>query len=449
MTIPAFVQEILARLEAAGHAAHCVGGCVRDALLGRRPNDWDVTTSALPEEVLALFGGRCIPTGLRHGTVTVKTDGGGVEVTTHRKDGAYLDNRRPESVDFSASLEEDLARRDFTVNAMALDRRGALTDPFGGQADLERRLLRCVGDPDTRFHEDGLRPIRGLRFAAQLGFALEEETAAAVGRCRELLGNMAPERLEAEMTRLLCGQDPLPVLLGYPQVIGVVVPEILPAVGFDQRNRHHCYDVWEHTVRALAAVPPEPVLRWTMLLHDLGKPAAFTLDHAGQGHFYGHGERSVQLAQTALDRLRMAHGQRDAILELVRWHDLPIPPAPRPVRRALRRFGEEALRQLLTVQRADNLAQHPAFRDKQDQLDQVEALLETICQEGQCFTLAQLAVDGRDLTAQGLEGRAVGAALERLLEDVIEERVPNERLALLDRLETIRDTLDGSKKESI
>lgn len=441
MTIPAFVQEILCQLEAEGFSAHCVGGCVRDALLDRTPHDWDVTTSALPEEVLRLFGDRCIPTGLRHGTVTVKTAGGGVEVTTHRKDGAYLDNRRPESVDFSASLEEDLARRDFTINAMAMDRHGALTDPFGGQEDLLQRRLRCVGDPEARFREDGLRVIRGLRFAAQLDFALEAETAAAVMRCRGLLRHIAAERLEVELTKLLCGLSPLPVLLDYPAVIGVVIPEILPAVGFDQRNRHHCYDVWEHTVRALAAVPQDPVLRWTMLLHDLGKPAAFTVDSAGQGHFYGHGEISCRLAQSVTDRLRMARSRQSDILELVRWHDLSVAPTAKSVRRALNRFGPELLRLLFAVQRADNLAQHPAFRDKQAQLDQAEALMEEICQAGDCFTLDKLAVNGRDVSALGLQGKAVGAALQALLEAVMEERLPNERQALLDSLEKIKETL--------
>ena len=431
MTIPSFVQETLRRLETAGYSAHCVGGCVRDALLGVPPHDWDITTSARPEAVTALFSGHCIPTGLLHGTVTVLTPGGPLEVTTHRKDGAYLDNRRPSAVDFSASLEEDLARRDFTVNAMAVDLRGALTDPFGGQEDLSAGLLRCVGDPETRFREDGLRVIRGLRFAAQLGFSLEPETAAAVRRCRGLLKNMAAERLEAELTRLLCGRVPLPVLLAYPEVLGIILPELLPSVGFDQQTPYHCYTVWEHSVRALAAVPPEPVLRWTMLLHDLGKPASFSLDEGGQGHFYGHGEESRRLAAAALGRLKMAHQPRDAILELIRCHDYPLSPTPKLVRRALGRFGEETLRRLIAIQRADNLAQAPAYRGRQTHLDQVEAALEGTLRDGQCFTLAQLAVNGRDLAALGLEGPAIGAALRALLEDVVEGRSPNDRAVLL------------------
>ena len=430
MTIPDHVQDTLRRLEAAGHTAHCVGGCVRDTLLGRVPHDWDVTTSALPEAVAALFP-RCIPTGLRHGTVTVLTGGGPLEVTTHRKDGAYLDGRRPSAVDFSASLEEDLARRDFTVNAMALDLRGHLTDPFGGREDLAAGLLRCVGDPEARFREDGLRVVRGLRFAAQLGFSLEPETAAATRRCRSLLKKIAAERLEAELSRLLRGPALLPVLLDYPEVLGVMVPELLPTVGFDQRNVHHCYTVWEHSARAAAAVPPDPVLRWAMVLHDIGKPAVFSLGEDGQGHFYGHAQESARLAARGLQRLKMARAPRDAILTLVRWHDYPLDPQPKRIRRALGRFGEETFRRLIAVQRGDNLAQAPAFRDRQARLDAVEAALEAVIAEGQCFSLAQLAVNGRDLADLGLRGRAIGAALQFLLEEVVDGRLPNDRAALL------------------
>ena len=288
LAIPEGVRVLLERLEAAGYEAWCVGGCVRDALLGRTPEDWDVTTSALPEETMAVFGDQALPTGLKHGTVTVKTGDGPVEVTTYRLDGAYRDHRRPESVAFTASLEEDLARRDFTVNAMALDLRRELRDPFGGRADLARGLLRCVGDPDRRFQEDALRILRGLRFAAALGLEIEPGTAAAVRRNREGLRDIAAERIQVEFFKLLPGKGAAAVLRGYPEVFGVFWPELLPMVGFGQRNRHHCYDVWEHTLHALDAVPGDVVLRCAMLLHDVGKPACFTLDEKGVGHFYGH-----------------------------------------------------------------------------------------------------------------------------------------------------------------
>ena len=281
--IPEHVKTILSRLEAAGHEAYCVGGAVRDRLLGRAPGDWDVTTSALPEEVSALFAPHALPTGLRHGTVTVKPEGvPGVEVTTYRRDGAYSDCRRPDSVEFTASLTEDLARRDFTVNAMALDLRGALADPFGGGEDLKRGLLRAVGEPEKRFGEDALRILRGLRFAARLGFSIEAGTDRALRACAPLLERIAPERVREELTGILCGPYAETVLRSYPDVLGVVLPEIAPSVGFDQRSVYHCYDVWEHTARAVGAAPSAPVLRWTMLLHDLGKPDTFFLDGEGR-----------------------------------------------------------------------------------------------------------------------------------------------------------------------
>ena len=257
IVIPEQVQDILRRLERAGYEAWCVGGAVRDALLGRAPGDWDVTASAPPEAVLDLFSPNALPTGLQHGTVTVG-GGRGVEVTTFRRDGTYLDNRHPDHVEFTSSLTEDLARRDFTVNAIAVNLRGELADPFDGQQDLAAQVLRAVGEPERRFQEDALRILRGLRFASKLGFAIEPETAEAIHRCAPLLRNIAPERIQAEMTGILCGKHAAEVLLDYPDVLGVFMPEILPCVGFDQHSVYHCYDVWEHTARAVAAAEPGP-----------------------------------------------------------------------------------------------------------------------------------------------------------------------------------------------
>ena len=433
LEVPAAVEEILERLEAAGFEAWCVGGAVRDALLGREPGDWDVTTSAPPEAVLSLFAPRALPTGLQHGTVTVKTGpGAGVEVTTFRRDGEYLDNRHPDHVEFTSSLAEDLSRRDFTVNAIAVDRRGELADPFGGREDLGRRVLRAVGRPEKRFEEDALRILRGLRFAARLGFAIEPETDEAIRRCAPLLKNIAPERIQAELTGILCGEHVLEVLLGYPKVLGVFLPEILPCVGFDQHSVYHCYDVWEHTARAVAAVKPLPVLRYAMLFHDLGKPETFSMDEEGRGHFYGHWRRSVPLARAAMERLRMDNRSKETILTLVERHDCELPLGEKSARRNLARYGEETLRLLLAVKRADNLAQAEAYRDRQVLLRQWEDLLELVLQEGGCFSLRQLAVRGGDLTGLGLEGPAVGRALEALLEQVMDGRLPNDRGILLE-----------------
>jgi len=430
--LPEAVEEVLARLEGAGYEAWCVGGAVRDLLLGREPGDWDVTTDAEPEAVLALFAPRALPTGLQHGTVTVKGDGHGVEVTTYRRDGAYLDGRHPERVTFTRSLPEDLARRDFTVNAVAMDRRGALADPFGGRADLAEGVLRAVGDPEERFREDALRILRGLRFASRLGFSIAPDTAAALRRCAPLLRRIAPERIRTELTGILCGEHVLEVLLAYPDVLGVFLPEVLPCVGFDQRSVYHCYDVWEHTARAVAAAPPVPEVRYALLLHDLGKPDTFSLGEDGRGHFYGHWRRSAALAADILDRLRFDNQSRQTILTLVERHDCELPLSERSVRRALARYGEGTLRLLLEVKRADNLAQAEPYRDRQQLIGQWEDLLALVLEQGACFSLRQLAVRGGDLTGLGLRGPAVGRALQALLEQVIDEKLPNDRAVLID-----------------
>ena len=433
MTMPEHVREILEALEGAGFAAFCVGGCVRDSLLGREPEDWDITTSARPEEVLALFGAEALPTGLRHGTVTVRRPGGHAEVTTFRRDGVYTDHRRPESVRFTDSLEEDLARRDFTVNAMALSLRGELRDPFRGREDLAAGRIRCVGEPARRFGEDALRILRGLRFAAVLGFAIEPETAAALSAARGDLTAIAPERILTELRKLLGAERPSAVLREFPEVFGVFWPELLPMVGYNQRNFHHCYDLWEHTLHALDAVPGEESLRFAALLHDVGKPECFSLGADGVGHFYGHAAKSAERADAMLARLRAPNALREEVTELIRRHDTPLPGIPEAnLRRLLRRLGEGRLRRLIALQRADNLAQAPEYRaERAAGLDAVLERLDAILAEDACFSLRQLAVNGRDMLALGLRGREIGGALDFLLNEVVEGRLPNEREALL------------------
>lgn len=429
--MPQEVRALLARLESAGYQGWAVGGCVRDTLRGAVPSDWDVTTDARPERVMALFGERAIPTGLKHGTVTVCAGETHVEVTTFRRDGTYSDHRRPDAVQFSSSLEEDLARRDLTVNAMAMDLRGHICDPFGGQEDLSRRVLRCVGDPLRRLDEDALRIMRTLRFAAVLGFAIEPDTSAALHRRAPLLTDIAAERILVEMNKLLTGEYMASVLLAYPDVLGVFLPELLPCVGFDQRNVHHCYDVWTHSVYAASAIAPDAVLRWAMLLHDIGKPDCFTVDEHGTGHFYGHPARSAELAEAICRRLRMDKKSAQRIVTLVRWHDRDIPRTEKAVARAARQLGEDTLRQLLAVKRADNRAQSPLCRGRAADIDRAEAILDDLLARQSCFSLRELAVRGNDLTALGLRGPAVGEALQKLLDAVMDGSVPNERPALL------------------
>ena len=434
--IPEDVREVLTKLKYAGREAWCVGGCVRDLLLGRTPGDWDVTTSALPEETMAVFGDRAVPTGLRHGTVTVRTPRRPVEITTYRCDGTYADHRHPEQVTFTRSLEEDLRRRDFTVNAMALSETGEIRDPFGGREDLERKVLRCVGDPDRRFDEDALRMLRGLRFAAVLDFAIDPAAADSIHRNAFLLKEVAAERIRVELEKLLVGPAAARVLREFPNVVGVFLPEVLPAVGLDQRNPHHCYDVWEHTIHSVEAAPPDVVLRMTMLLHDLGKPACFTMDEKDVGHFYGHHTVSRRMAEEILDRLRFDHDRKRTIVTLVGNHDRLLPPEEKAMRRALRKLGEADLRRLLAVKRADNLAQAPAYRDRLKELDAAEAVLEELLREEACFSLKQLAVNGNDLLALGLRGPAVGRTLERLLDAVVEGTLQNRRDVLLEAVRT-------------
>ena len=315
--VPAHVHRLLAALRAAGHEAYPVGGCVRDSLLGKEPADWDLCTGALPGEVERVLAGyRIIETGVRHGTVTALTEGGPVEITTFRTDGDYRDNRHPEQVRFVAKVEEDLARRDFTVNAMALGPDGAVIDPFGGRADLAAGIIRCVGEPTRRFREDGLRILRALRFAARLDFAVEPATAQSVLENRALLENIAAERVFSELRGLLTGPGAGRVLLGFAPVVFQVIPELAPAAGFDQKNPHHIHDVWTHTALAVDAAPPEPVLRLTMLLHDVAKPETFFADERGVGHFYGHAERGAEMAGAAASGLLAGGlrrpGQRDS-----------------------------------------------------------------------------------------------------------------------------------------
>ena len=430
--LPKSVQIVLRRLEEDGREAWCVGGCVRDSLLGRTPEDWDVTTSALPEQIMELFGTQARPTGLQHGTVSVTLEGETVEVTTFRVDGTYHDHRRPDQVTFTRSLEEDLRRRDFTINAMALNLRGELRDPFCGQSDLTAGVLRCVGEPERRFEEDALRILRGMRFASVLGLRVEEATAMGIHRCAPLLAQIAPERIAKELMGLLVGARADAVLREYPDVIGVFWPEILPMVGFDQRNRHHCYDVWEHTLHALSDTPPDPIVRCVMLLHDIGKPKTFTLDAEGHGHFRGHPLVSRDLAEEMLCRLKCSNAFRQTVTRLVEWHDRGICQNERTLRRALYSLGEQDLKRLLVIKRADNLAQAPAFQQRQAELDWAEKELTRLLEERACMSLRDLAVNGKDLTGMGLRGPEVGAMLETLLSRVVDGELPNEPAVLLD-----------------
>ena len=436
LQLPPQVDTALRRLNEAGYEAYIVGGCVRDGLMGRTPGDFDVTVSALPEETETVFAGeKVIETGLKHGTVTVLLDGKPLEITTYRIDGDYTDARHPDGVTFTRSLAEDLARRDFTVNAMASDRSGEIVDLYGGKADLAAKVIRCVGDPDARFSEDALRILRALRFAAVLEFEIEPVTAAALRRKKHLLRFVSAERIREELTKLLCGAAAHRVLTDYANVIGEVLPEILPSVGFEQHHPCHIYTVYEHCLTALDHIPAEPVLRWTALLHDLGKPLVYTTDPDGTRHFYGHAERSAELAEAVLTRLKFDTASRERILQLVSVHDRQIEATVPAVKRALGKLTPEVFSQLIAVKRADNFAQAEHLRGRQAYYDELERIAAEILAEKACFSLRDLAVSGDDLTALGIpKGPAVGKALRMLLDAVIDGKAENEKNALLDHL---------------
>lgn len=437
MNVPSYARSAVSKLRAAGFDAFLVGGCVRDSLMGRVPGDYDVTTAALPEQTEAVFAGeRIIETGLKHGTVTVLLEGQPVEITTFRTDGTYSDHRHPDEVRFAPRIEDDLARRDFTVNAMAWSPETGLVDPYGGQADLERRIIRCVGAPDRRFDEDALRILRAMRFAAVLGFELDPATAASALAKKDLLDAVSRERIAVELVKLVCGPDVRRVVCEFWPILAVPVPELAPMAGFDQRSKYHCYDVLTHCAVAAGAVRPDAILRLAALLHDCGKPACFTLDEAGNGHFYGHGEISADLTQRILTRLRFDNDTIRRVTRLVALHDHPLEPEPgkppRAIKRLLGQLGEEDFFRLLALKRADAAAHAPDYRARAALCDRVAALAGEVLAEQACFRLKDLAVNGRDLIALGIPaGPEVGRVLNALLEAVVGEEAPNERESLL------------------
>ena len=444
LTLPAPVAELLARLKQAGFSAYAVGGCVRDSLLGMEPHDWDICTSALPEQMQEVFSGyRTVETGLKHGTLTVIADHLPYEVTTFRIDGDYTDHRHPDSVIFVDDLTRDLARRDFTVNAMAWSPDAGLQDPFGGQQDLSAKIIRCVGEPEQRFDEDALRILRALRFAAVYDFEIESSTASALRKMAPDLKRIAGERIREELLRLLCGKAAGRILREYPEVLAEIIPEIRPMIGYDQRNHHHSYDLWEHTVRGIEGVPADPVLRLTMLLHDTGKPVVRTTDEKGEGHYKGHPKVSEEIARRTAEALHLENAFRDRLCTLVRHHDTPLRTENGEINtdrsfllRRLNKYGETDLRALFLIHRSDRIATGYTTTEREDirlkeRMDALDALLA----EQPCFTLKDLAVNGRDLTATGLKGKAVGETLQQLLEAVMDGAVPNEKEALLKRIQ--------------
>lgn len=437
--LPKKVLFIINNLQLAGYDAFAVGGCVRDSILARKPQDWDITTSAKPEAIKEIFR-RTVDTGIEHGTVTVMIGKDSYEVTTYRIDGAYEDSRHPKEVRFTNCLEEDLRRRDFTINAMAYNDDVRLVDVFGGMQDLNHHLIRCVGDPRERFSEDALRILRAVRFSAQLDFPIEPDTAKAVKELAPNLKNISAERIQTELVKLLVSDHPEKILDAYELgITKVILPEFDAMMETTQETLHHCYNVGEHTIHALMNIPADKVLRLTMLFHDTGKPARKTVDPDGTAHFKGHAYVSEELTKSIMHRLKFDNDTLRKVSKLVLYHDDRMPATMKHVRRAMNRISAELFPYYMKVRMADTLAQSDYQRDKKlENLAGIEKCYQEILEKKQCVSLKELKVNGQDLIAAGIEkGPKIGQTLQTLLQEVIEEPEKNTREYLLARIKEL------------
>ncbi len=455
-------------LESYGFEGYLVGGSLRDFVLGKTPKDWDITTKALPAQVVELFsreGYKVIETGLVHGTVTVlfenlpeeqasensknfldqqasensknfldqqpATKYTGIEITTYRTDGPYSDGRHPDSVRFSSSLDQDLQRRDFTINAMAYNPKTGIIDLYGGINDLENRTIRCVGQAETRFAEDSLRILRGLRFASALGFEIHRDTVQAMKVQAQGLARISKERIAVELTKMLCGPGAKKVILDHVDILGHVLPELIPMKDFDQNTPYHIYDLLTHTAVSLESIAPKPHLRWAMLLHDTGKVDTYFEDEKGVGHFPGHQKVSCEIADQILSRLKFDTATKDRIIALVKYHDANIEPTKTSIKRWLRRLTPQVFFELLQVKEADNLAQSPKFQDRRLALVEIKRLAQEVLEEMECFALKDLKINGSTLIDLGFQpGPCIGEVLNQLLDQVIEGTLENSPEAL-------------------
>lgn len=423
LQLPENVQKIITTLQMYGYEAYAVGGCVRDSLLNRTPGDWDITTSAMPGETKSLFD-KTFDTGIEHGTVTVVFGREGYEVTTYRIDGEYTDSRHPREVTFTRSLKEDLLRRDFTINAMAYNDKDGLIDIFGGKEDLQRKCIRCVGNAKERFSEDALRILRGVRFAAQLGFDISEDTKEGMRELAPTLRNISMERIQVELVKMLTSDRPELLKMAWElKITQIFLPEFDRMMETVQETPHHMYNVGEHTLHAMKNVRADKILRLTMLLHDTGKPALKTMDANGVAHFKKHAAESEKIAGRVLKRLKFDNDTLRKVTKLVKYHDYRMEATEKNVRRAMNIIGEELFPYYMEVRRADVLAQSLYKREEKIQnLDEIEELYQKIVALGQCVSLKTLAVNGSDLIAAGMKpGKKIGEKLEELLELVIDD----------------------------
>lgn len=438
--IPDGAAQVLRALHKRGFEAYVVGGCVRDSILGRVPDDWDITTSARPAEVKDIFR-RTVDTGIKHGTVTVLIGHESYEVTTYRIDGNYTDGRHPDSVQYTPSLLEDLKRRDFTINAMAYSPETGIVDEFDGVGDLRRKMIRAVGNPVHRFEEDALRMMRAVRFAAQLGYQIEEETKQAAEKLAPNLQRVSAERIHVELDKLLTSPHPEELREVYSLgLLDQFLPELSLCMTCEQNNPHHCYSVGEHILHAVMASRADLCLRLTLLLHDVAKPLVKTTDANGIDHFHGHAEKSAEMANRILRRLKYDNVMRTMVVKLVAWHDRDLGSTPAEVRHSIAGTGKDLFPLLLEVKQADVDAQSDYHRiQKNEQIGMWQRQYEKILEEGDCLSLKDLAVKGKDLIQNGINpGKSLGAVLEAMLEDVLKEPSHNTKEYLLTHLDSFR-----------
>ncbi len=440
--IPSGAKEIIDALERCGYAAYLVGGCVRDAFLGRIPHDWDIATSAAPYEVKSVFAGeKVVATGEKYGTLTIIKEDGEYEVTTFRRDSDYSDGRRPDWVTFAKTIEEDLSRRDFTINAMAYSPKRGLADPFDGRSDLEKGLIRCVGNPDERFAEDALRILRAVRFAAVLGFEIEKATEESAGRNLRMVDNTSAERKRDELLKALAGKAFCRTALKYKSVICKIVPELAACIGFDQKNVWHKYDVYDHIMHAVDEYEgSDLIVKMALLLHDVGKPEVFFEDTRG-GHFYGHAEASARIAEKVMDDLHFSCSEVKEVVQLIAEHNFVANPSMKGARKMVNRLGEIQARRLIEVKKADILAHSDkAFEKGYGRVCELGDCVEKVLASEGVFTMRDLAVNGRDIMATGIaEGPEVGRVLKKLFADVEEGILKNDRGTLLERARLLKE----------
>ncbi len=420
-------------MEDRGIRGYVVGGAVRDMIMGREPGDYDIAAECTPDELVSAFAGfQYFDTGIRFGTLNVFSGERYTEITCCRYESGYSDLRRPDSVEFCRDITKDLARRDFTVNAIAMSLSGEIIDPFGGREDIEKKVIRCVGDPEVRFSEDALRIIRALRFSSTLGFEIEKITADAVKKMGNLLNSVSGERIFVELKKLLLGDDVFRILMDYSGVICEIIPELSDAIGLDQKNPYHIYTVYEHIARSVAAAPKDTDIRLCMLFHDVGKPETFFTDEKGIGHFYGHPAVSRRMAEEILKRLKADKRTIDHVCFLVENHDVRPAMTRKSIHKYVSKMGFDGARELLSVRRADISAQSPELSYRFEGLLEEERLIGELENEGACTRIAELAINGNDLIELGFEkGKELGTTLSWLFERVVKEETENEREKLL------------------